>query len=144
MRDEHGREIRADFIGMYAAGDENDCLAPRDELLRFAVCICSECSWVCKLALNLSEFIQTPQILRRADRSHHKRRAHRSLPQLLKLHTVARSRQSLEIFNDARPSSELTIIAGTKAKHIFRRRNARRSRVRLSRLCVALCACLRT
>src|SRR5205085_7195453 len=97
MRYEHARKIRANLIGMYAARDEHNGLAALYQISGLCIRVRAKLSRVCEHLLNLSILIESRKILRRANSSHHKRRAHSSFAQLLELHTVARRIQFSKI-----------------------------------------------
>src|SRR5712692_3235058 len=105
ISNQHAGKIRADFRRMNAAGDRYDRLAAGNQRARFAIgerwiSRRTQKTRVGELSLNLLEFIESLKILGGADRSVNKRRAHRRLANLFKLHPVTGSIESLKVFND--------------------------------------------
>ena len=75
------------------------------------------------MILNAPVFIESLQILGRADNRVHKGRAHGRLANLFKRHAIAGGIQFLKVVNNLRPACEFTIVAGAKTQYVFRRGN---------------------
>src|SRR6266571_1523710 len=113
---------------MNAAGDCHDSLAARNQRPRLTIGQRgirwrAENARVSKLPLNLFELVKSHQILRGADRRVNKRRAHRRLANLFKIHAIAGGGKLLKVLNNFGPTCEFAIVARTKAEHLFRRGN---------------------
>src|SRR5689334_8253358 len=99
MRDQHAREIRADFGRVNAAGDEDDRFSLLDQFCCFVIARgeWAERAWIGELILDLSEVVEMREIRGRADRGHDERLAHRPLSESLKSHAIAGLVESLEV-----------------------------------------------
>src|SRR5258707_1239664 len=104
---------------MNATGDRYDRLAAGNQRARFAIgkrwiSRRTQKARVGELSLNLFELIESLKILGGADGRVNKRRAHRRLANLFKLHPLAGSIEFLKVLNDLGPAREFAIVAGAK------------------------------
>src|ERR1700730_15625343 len=113
---------------MNATGDRDDGLAAGNQRRGFAISKLgidrrAESPRVSKLTLNILEFIETLEILRRTDGGANKRRAHSRLADLFEFYPIAGGGEFLKVLNDFGPARQLAIVAGTKAEQSLRRRD---------------------
>ena len=76
-----------------------------------------------QLPLDVLVLIELCEILWRADRRIDKRRAHRRLANLFKLHAVARGGKPLKVLDNFGPARELAVVAGSETENVRRRGN---------------------
>src|SRR5262249_40558406 len=111
------------FRRVNATGDQNDCLTARDESRCFLIRIGSQFSWICEFLLNTSVLVQASEIFRRTYDGHDELLIHCRLAERLKLHTIARTCQLIEVCKHLIPARKLSIIARRKTEDVLRRRD---------------------
>ena len=118
VREQGGRQVSADFIGVNPRRDEDDGLPAPQRLLDVLRALGPG---VRELGVELPIAIQQPQVLGARDRERDERRAQRGVPQLVVSNAVARLGEGLVIADQGRPVGQFAILARIEAEHCTRR-----------------------
>src|SRR6266404_5881828 len=108
---------------MNSAGNQYDRFPLGDQFCGFFLAIRTDQSRVCEFPLDLLVFLQSSQVLGRADRGKDKWPAERCRPNFLKPNAIRAFRQSLEIRGNICPGGKLAVVSGGKPKDFSRSRD---------------------